>query len=115
MEIKENKKPNFKKVKMKCDVELNPKLNEYELTREFMNKFNTTVLCGRQGSGKTSLMVNLVRTLFRKCFHNIYIVMRETSRMSLDNNIFDKNFFSDLNLLFQFINSSQYLATLLSN
>ena len=91
MEIKENNKPIFKKVKMKCDMELNPKLNDYELTREFMNKFNTTVLCGRQGSGKTSLMVNLVRKLFKKCFHNIYVVMRETSRMSLDNNIFDKN------------------------
>jgi len=91
MEIKENKKPIFKKVKMKCDMELSPKLNEYELTKDFMNKFNTTVLVGRQGSGKTSLLINLVKTLFKKCFHNIYVVMKETSRMSLDNNIFDNN------------------------
>ena len=43
------------------------------------------------GSGKTSLITNLVKTVFRKCFHNIYCFIPSNSRQSIDNDIYGKN------------------------
>ena len=57
--IKENIKPNITKINFACDNEIHKKLNKYELTKEFLNKSNTTLMIGRQGSGKTSLLINL--------------------------------------------------------
>jgi len=91
IKIIENKKPNIEKIKFACDNILHKKLDEYELTKEFLNKSNTTLFIGRQGSGKTSLMVNFVKKLYKKVFHFIYIFMPKSSRSSLNNNIFDKH------------------------
>lgn len=88
--IKENNKPNIEKIRFECDDEIHTKLNQYELTKDFLNKSNTTLFVGRQGSGKTSLMVNIVKKLYKKCFHFIYLFMPHSSRKSLQNNIFDK-------------------------
>lgn len=101
--IKENKKPNIEKIKFECDEEIHSKLNEYELTRDFLNKSNTTIFIGRQGSGKTSLMVNIVKKLYKKCFHYIYVVMPHSSRKSLKNNIFDK--YLDPSQIYEELNS----------
>lgn len=86
-----NNKPHLSKIKFECDNELHKKLNDYELTKEFMNKSNTTVFVGRQGSGKTSLAINFIKQLYKKVFHFIYVFMPYTSRKSLQNNIFDKH------------------------
>jgi hypothetical protein len=89
MKIIYNEKPKLKKIKMKCDVKIDEKLDKYELFR-FLNKANTTLLIGLQGSGKTSLMCNFFsKELYYKCFDHIYIFMRETSRNSLEDNIFE--------------------------
>jgi len=101
--IKENKKPNIEKIKFACDEEIHSKLNEYELTRDFLNKSNTTIFIGRQGSGKTSLMVNIVKKLYKKCFHYIYVFMPHSSRKSLKNNIFDK--YLDPSQIYEELNS----------
>ena len=101
--IKENKKPNIEKIKFECDEEIHSKLNEYELTRDFLNKSNTTIFIGRQGSGKTSLMVNIVKKLYKKCFHYIYVFMPHSSRKSLKNNIFDK--YLDPSQIYEELNS----------
>ena len=68
---------------------------EFELTKDFLNKSNTTLFIGRQGSGKTSLMINIVKKLYKKCFHFVYIFMPHSSRKSLNNNIFDKHLKED--------------------
>ena len=91
MKLKINEKPKLTKIKFSCDDPLHKKLDNYELTKDFLNNFNTTALIGTQGSGKTSLTVNLVKQLYKKCFHYIYVFMPQTSRNSLDNNIFDKH------------------------
>ena len=90
IKVIENSKPNIEKIKFECDDEIHTKLNDYELARDFLNKSNTTLFIGRQGSGKTSLMVNIVKKLYKKCFHYIYVFMPHSSRKSLHNNIFDK-------------------------
>jgi hypothetical protein len=89
--LKQYDKPNFGKVQFECDDEINKKLNKYELTKQFLNKSNTTVFIGKQGSGKTSLMINFVTKIYKKCFHHIYVFMPASSRASLKNNIFDKH------------------------
>jgi hypothetical protein len=90
MKIKKNNKPDLPKVNFLCDFPIHSKLDDYELTKDFMNKPNTTVFLGRQGSGKTSLCINFITKIYKKCFHNIYVFMRESSRRSLKENIFDK-------------------------
>jgi len=43
-----------------------------------------------QGSGKTSLMVNMMLTFYKKVFQYVYVFIPETSRNSLKNDIFKK-------------------------
>jgi energy-coupling factor transporter ATP-binding protein EcfA2 len=91
MKIKliENEKPKIKKIEFSCDEEISPKLNKYPLVRDHLHKYNTTLLIGRQGSGKTSLTINILQRLYRKKFHKIYVFMPQTSRNSMKNNLFD--------------------------
>ena len=91
MKLKINDKPKITKIKFSCDEPIHKKLDNYQLTKDFLNQYNTTAFIGVQGSGKTSLLVNIVKNLYKKCFHFIYVFMPQTSRNSLDNNIFDKN------------------------
>ena len=65
--LKECSKPHLAKVKFNCDEEIHKKLNDYELTKSFFNRYNTTLLIGKQGSGKTSLLVNFVKKIYKKC------------------------------------------------
>ena len=88
--IKENKAPNMVKIHFECDDEIHKKLNEFELCKEFLNKSNTTIFIGKPGSGKTSLMLNIIKKLYKKCFHYIYVFMPNHSRKSLKDNIFEK-------------------------
>jgi len=100
--LKTNKKPHFSKVVFECDKPINKKLDKYELTKDFLNCANTTAYVGTQGSGKTSLAISQVKTIYKKCFHHIYLFMPPTSRGSLKDNIFEKhldvaNLYDDLN------------------
>ena len=99
-----NKKPNLPVCKMSCDVELNPNLNRFELTK-FLNKSQSSCIIGRPGSGKTSLLYALFKntrpTLLRDVFHNIFLFQpRESSNSMSDkifhNNLPDENLFYDL-------------------
>jgi GTPase SAR1 family protein len=93
--------PNFQKVNFSCDCELSKKLNDFPMTRDHLNKFNTTLFIGTQGSGKTSLLVNFVKRLYKKVFDKIYVFMPKSSRDSLKPNIFEvlpeEQLFEELN------------------
>lgn len=91
IEIIENKnKPKFKKIDFLCDIPIHNKLDEMDVIKDHFNKASTTVIVGKQGSGKTSLLMNLMN-IYKKCFGYIYVFMRETSRDSIKNNVFDKH------------------------
>jgi GTPase SAR1 family protein len=99
-----NEKPNLPVCKMNCDVELNPNLNRYPLTN-FLNKSQSTMIIGKPGSGKTSLLYALFKnknpTLFRDVFENIFIFQPKESSNSMTDKIFhnnlpDENIFYDL-------------------
>lgn len=91
MKIKINKAPEIKNIKFSCDEGLNKKLEEFPLTKDFLNMYNTTAFIGTMGSGKTSLMINFLLGFYKKTFHYIYVFMPQTSRNSLHNNIFEKH------------------------
>jgi ABC-type phosphate transport system ATPase subunit len=91
LSIKENKKPQLKVCEMICDKGLHPKLNKYDLT-SFLNKHSTTLLVGRSGSGKTSLLYSFFksREIFKNTFDKIFLFQPEQSRASMKDKLFDK-------------------------
>jgi DNA replication protein DnaC len=48
------------------------------------------VILGKMGQGKTSLVTNLIKTVFKKCFHHIIVFIPTTSRESIENDIYGK-------------------------
>lgn len=90
MELKILPKPSFTKEQFVCDVKIHEKLKAYPMIDEHMSMFHTTVFLGNQGSGKTSLMLQLLKKIYKKCFNRILVVMPPTSRNSIKNSIFDK-------------------------
>ena len=90
MHLKINEAPPIKKIVFTCDQPLHQKMEQYPLTRDFLNQFNTTALIGVQGSGKSSLMVNFMLTFYKKVFEFVYVFIPETSRNSLKTDIFKK-------------------------
>ena len=91
MRLKINEKPPLKQIEFSCDAPLNAKLDKYPLTKDFLNTFNTTAFVGTMGSGKSSLMINMLLGFYKKCFEYIFVFMPATSRASLKNNIFEKH------------------------
>lgn len=99
-----NVKPDLPICKMNCDIELNKNLNNYELTK-FLNKSQSTMIIGRPGSGKTSLLYALFKqekpNLLKDVFENIFIFQPKESSNSMTDKIFhenlpDENIFYDL-------------------
>jgi energy-coupling factor transporter ATP-binding protein EcfA2 len=100
--IKKNLSPNLKIPKFKVDGLLHPKLNDYELT-SLLNKHNFTLFLGKSGSGKTSLEISFLTSIFKNVYHNIFLFAPSHSRASVSNNFWEKNLpeeqiFDDLTL-----------------
>lgn len=100
----ENDKPNLPICLMNCDKELNENLNKYELTK-FLNKSQSTMIIGKMGSGKTSLLYALFKsnkpTLLKNVFENIFLFQPKESSNSMSDKIFhdnlpDENIFYDM-------------------
>ena len=89
--IKPLKKPELGNIKMNCDKIIHKKLADFPMTNDAWSTNNFTVIVGKMGQGKTSLLTNLVKNVFNKCFENIYLIMPENSRSSIENDIFTKH------------------------
>jgi hypothetical protein len=104
IKIVENQKPDIQKINFACDEKICNKLEKFPMVRDNLNFYNTTLIVGRQGSGKTNLTINLIKNsmLYKKKFHKIYVFMPQTSRNSLKPNIFEvlppDQLFEELNL-----------------
>jgi uridine kinase len=115
LKLIELEKPDVEKVKFTCDEKLCPSLDKYPMVRDNLNTFKTTAIIGRQGSGKTSLTINIVKKLYKKKFNKIYLFMPSTSISSLKSNIFkvlpEDQVFDELN----YENISQLNETIKAN
>lgn len=92
--------------KFLCDGNLTEHLTNYPQFSH-LNVFNTTCLCGRPGSGKTSMLISILNQkgdnkIYHKVFNKIYVIMPAQSRASLKDNIFEKHnpsrLYDELNL-----------------
>jgi hypothetical protein len=83
LKVIENKKPKLKDVHMVCDTIIDPKLEEFPAIKTCFGTSSTTLVCGGTGSGKTTWVLQLLKTIFRKCFHQIIICMPENSMNSI--------------------------------
>ena len=87
--IKENPAPKLCQMQTNCDEMLHPKLDEYELTK-FLNKHTTNLIVGRPGSGKSSFIFAMFKSVLRKTYHHIYYFCPKKSMDSVKANIFEK-------------------------
>ena len=85
------KKPNLHKIKMNCDECIDEKLLQYPMVADVWIHTSFNIIVGKMGRGKTSLMMNLVKNVFKKCFAKIYIFIPESSRKSIDKDIFGRH------------------------
>jgi len=105
MKIKKNEDLNLTKTKFKVDGILNDKIDNIPVLRN-LNKYNTTILKGTSGQGKTSLLYSFLFNkkprIYRKIFDDIILVMPYQSRQSLekpfDNFLKENNIYDDLNI-----------------
>lgn len=91
MHIEVLDKPNLKPVKMNCDNIIDDKLLKYEMVADLFSRTSFNCLLGKMGTGKSSLITNFVKTIFKKCFEHIIIFIPAGSRKSIENDIYGKN------------------------
>jgi thymidine kinase len=91
MRIEILEKPNLKKVKMNVDDVIDDKMLKYPMVADLFSKTSFNVICGKMGQGKTTLITNLVKTVFKRCFEHIILFMPAGSRRSIENDIYGKN------------------------
>ena len=84
-------KPNLKKVKMNVDDIIDDKLMKYPMSADLFSRTSFNIILGKMGSGKTSLITNFVKTIFKKCFEHIIIFIPASSRRSIENDIYGKH------------------------
>lgn len=84
-------KPDLKKVKMLCDEIIDQKIMRFPMTADLFSRTSFNVILGKMGQGKTSLITNLVKSVFKKCFEHIIIFIPAGSRRSIENDIYGKN------------------------
>jgi DNA replication protein DnaC len=93
MKLLKLEEPAMKIPKMNCDSIIDKKLQEYPAVECAFSQPNFTILTAKMGGGKTSLAINLIREVFKKCFHHIYTIIPEISLQSINpaDNIFIKH------------------------
>lgn len=89
--IKTLEKPDLGRVSMNCDNIISEKLTKFPMVKEAFSTTSFNIICGRMGSGKTSLLTALIKKVFKKCFETIYVFMPSNSRASIENDIYGKN------------------------
>jgi len=83
MKIIEHTAPKFPSVKMVVDAVIDPKLTEHEAIKCCFSMSSTTIISGGTGSGKTSFVVKMLRSVMKKVFHEIILLMPEASFSSI--------------------------------
>ena len=92
MRIVELEKPKLKPVKMNVDDIIDPKLEQYPAIKQCFGTSNTTLISGGTGSGKTTWLIQMLKTIFKKVYHDIFLIMPQNSLNSISekDNVFKK-------------------------
>jgi KaiC/GvpD/RAD55 family RecA-like ATPase len=95
LRIKKTEKIDLHPPSFLCDNNLCEHLTNYPQFNH-LNKFNTTAILGRPGSGKTSMLISMLaqkgkEKIYHKVFDYVYVFMPTQSRNSLKKNIFENH------------------------
>ena len=95
LEIKHNKEIKMEIPDFVCDGGIGEHLRKHDLLSN-LNAYTFDVLCGKPGSGKTSLMIAMLtgkkeKQIYRKVFNHVLVVMPRTSIQSMKKNVFKKH------------------------
>ena len=92
MKVIELQKPKLKPVHMLCDDIIDPKLEEFPAIKMCFGTSNTTLVCGGTGSGKSTFIIQMLKSIFKKVFHDVFVIMPENSMNSISekDNVFKK-------------------------
>ena len=95
MQVLSLKTPKLERTKMICDKCIDPKMQKYPAIECAFSQCNFTILAGKQGQGKTSLFISMMRKggpLYH-CYNHIYTIIPEVSLQSISkkDNIFVNN------------------------
>lgn len=84
IQLQDLKHPNMKLAQFTCDGGLNEKLNKYPFTQLF-NKHQSTLILGKAGQGKTSLILSLFSSnrLLKKVYDCVILFQPYSSRDSI--------------------------------
>jgi len=91
MHIEVLEKPNLKKVKMNVDDIIDEKIMKYPMSADLFARTSFNIILGKMGQGKTSLITNFVKTIFKKCFEHMIVFIPTGSRRSIENDIYGKH------------------------
>ena len=91
MHIEVLEKPNLKKVKMNVDDIIDEKLLKYPMSADLFARTSFNLILGKMGQGKTSLITNFVKTIFRRAFEHMIVFIPTGSRKSIENDIYGKH------------------------
>ncbi len=103
MEIVRHKAPRLPKTTMVCDECIDPKLEKYEAIKDNFSKAFFTLIVGRMGQGKTSTIISLMKSVFRRAFADMFVIIPAISLQSIapEDNVFallpDENIYHDFN------------------
>jgi len=89
MQIIKHKKLKLNLPEFLCDYKLNKKMDDYQMLSH-MNCFSFDVYIGKPGSGKTSILISFLtnKSIYKKVFNNVLVVMPSCSIQSMKKNIF---------------------------
>jgi Cdc6-like AAA superfamily ATPase len=92
MKIVELEKPKLPSIHMLCDDIIDKKLEIYPAIKTCFGTSSTTILSGGTGSGKTTFVLQLMKKIFKKVYHQVILMMPENSYRSIseEDNIFKK-------------------------
>ena len=91
MHIEVLEKPNLKKVKMNVDDIIDERIMKYTMSADLFARTSFNVILGKMGQGKTSLITNFVKTIFRRAFEHMIVFIPTGSRKSIENDIYGKH------------------------
>lgn len=83
MILEQLEKPKLKTVRMSCDLPIDKKLENYEAIKTCFSNHNFTIFAGLMGQGKTSTLLSYMKTIFPRCFNDVYVVIPEISLNSI--------------------------------
>lgn len=92
MKIEQCNKPKYSKFKFSSDKPLEKKMENIPLYDDLLNRFATSLIVGKQGQGKSSLAMNLLKDKdgYKNVFDHIYIFLPATSKQNIKNSPYEK-------------------------